>query len=44
MIGEIKAEHQTATAFMLSDPKVDLTLIPAGDIAERCGFSQAKSR
>ena len=34
MIGEIKAEHQTATAFMLSDPKADLTLIPAGDIAD----------
>ncbi len=34
MIGEIKAQHQIATAHMFADPKVDLTLIPAGDIAD----------
>ncbi len=34
MIGEIKAEHQSATSYMFADPKVDLTLIPAGDIAD----------
>jgi hypothetical protein len=33
MIGETKAQHQSATAHMFADPKVDLTLIPAGDIA-----------
>jgi len=33
MIGETKAEHQSATSYMFADPKVDLTLIPAGDIA-----------
>jgi hypothetical protein len=33
MIGEINAEHQAATSYMFADPKVDLTLIPAGDIA-----------
>ena len=34
MIGEIKAEHQSATAYMRADPKIDLTLIPAGDVAD----------
>ncbi len=34
MIGEINAEHQSATAYMIADPKVDLALIPAGDIAD----------
>ena len=34
MIGEIKAEHQSATSYMLADPKIDLTLIPAGDVAD----------
>jgi len=34
MIGETKAEHQTATAIMIADPKIDLTLIPAGDVAD----------
>ncbi len=34
MIGEIDTRHQQATYFLLSDPMVDLTLIPAGDIAD----------
>ncbi len=34
MIGETKAEHQTATAIMIADPKIDLSLIPAGDVAD----------
>ncbi len=34
MIGETKAEHQTATSYILADPKIDLTLVPAGDIAD----------
>jgi hypothetical protein len=33
MIGETKAAHQSATSYMFADPKIDLTLIPAGDIA-----------
>jgi len=34
MIGEVDIHHQDATYFLLSDPRVDLTLIPAGDIAD----------
>jgi hypothetical protein len=34
MIGEINAEHQSATAYMVADPKVDLALIPAGDLTD----------
>jgi hypothetical protein len=34
MIGETTAEHQTATSYMFADPKIDLRLVPAGDIAD----------
>lgn len=34
MIGETAAVHQTATGIMLADPKIDLSLVPAGDVAD----------
>jgi hypothetical protein len=34
MVGEIDMGHQLATNYLLSDPMVDLTLIPAGDVAD----------
>ncbi len=34
MIGETGAKNQEATYFLLSDPMVDLTIIPAGDVAD----------
>ncbi len=34
MIGEVNIQHQDATYFLLSDPRIDLTLIPAGDVAD----------
>ncbi len=33
MIGETASSHQDATYFLLSDPMVSLTVIPAGDVA-----------
>ena len=34
MIGETGSSNQEATYFLLSDPMVDLTIIPAGDVAD----------
>ncbi len=34
IIGEISAGYQTATRVMFADPKIDLSLIPAGDVAD----------
>ncbi|MBU7004226.1 MAG: hypothetical protein HXS50_01570 [Theionarchaea archaeon] len=34
MIGETGSRNQEATYFLLSDPMVDLTIIPAGDVAD----------